>query len=185
MVQYVDVVPTLIDAAGGKSPDNLDGRSFLGVLTGRTDKHSDVVYGVHTTAGIIAATEGGYPVRSIRDGKNKYIMNLRHTATFRNTLIVSDRGNYWKSWVEKAKTDAFAAKRVKLYLDRPAEEFYDIVKDPHELNNLAGEARYRPIMDAMKKKLLAWMDRQGDKGLETELAYRRRKKNRKREKLKK
>ena len=174
MVQYVDVTPTLVDAAGGKIPEGLDGRSFLQVLLGKTDKHNDVVYGVHTTAHIISATPGGYPVRSIRDEKYKYIRNLRHTATFRNTMIVSDRENFWKSWVEKAQTDKFAAKRVNGYLNRPAEELYDIEIDPHELNNLSTDNKYRPIMDAMGKKLQAWMDQQGDKGLETELGYKKR-----------
>jgi uncharacterized sulfatase len=178
MVQYVDITPTLVDAAGGEVPDGLDGRSFLPVLVGKTDKHNDVVYGVHTTAGIIAATPGGYPVRSIRDEKYKYIRNLRHTATFRNTMIVSDRAGFWKSWVRKAQGDEFAARRVNGYLNRPAEEFYDIVNDPHELKNLAAEAKYRPIMDAMGKKLQAWMDQQGDKGLATELSYKGRKKPR-------
>ena len=178
MVQYVDVTPTLIDAAAGEIPEGLDGRSFLQVLLGKTDKHNDVVYGVHTTAGIIAATPGGYPVRSIRDEKYKYIRNLRHTATFRNTMIASDRAGFWKSWVRKARTDEFAARRVNGYLNRPAEEFYDIVNDPHELNNLAGDRKYRTIMDAMGKKLQAWMDQQGDKGLATELGYKGRKKPR-------
>jgi len=173
MVQYVDVTPTLVDAAGGKIPEGLDGRSFLQVLRGKTDKHNELVYGVHTTAHIISATPGGYPVRSIRDEKYKYIRNLRHTATFRNTMIVSDKENFWKSWVRKAKTDDFAAKRVNGYLNRPAEEFYDIVNDPHELNNLSSDKKYRPIMDAMGKKLQAWMDQQGDKGLETELGYKK------------
>jgi len=173
MVQYVDVTPTLVDAAGGAVPEGLDGRSFLQVLLGKTDKHNDVVYGVHTTAHIISATPGGYPVRSIRDEKYKYIKNLRHTATFRNTMIVSDRENFWKSWVEKAKTDKFAARRVNGYLNRPAEELYDIEIDPHELNNLSADKKYRPIMDAMGKKLQAWMDQQGDKGLETELGYKK------------
>ena len=176
MVQYVDVTPTLVAAAGGPVPEGLDGRSFLQVLLGKIDKHNDVVYGVHTTTKIISATEGGYPIRSIRDEKYKYIRNLRHTATFRNTLIVSDKENIWKPWVEKAKSDQFAAKRVSGYLNRPAEELYDIVKDPHELNNLSADKKYRPIMDALGKKLQAWMDQQGDKGLETELGYNSRKK---------
>jgi len=178
MVQYVDVTPTLVEAAGGKTPDGLDGKSFLQVLLGKTDKHNDLVYGVHTTAKIISATPGGYPIRSVRDEKYKYIRNLRHEATFRNTLIVSDKENIWKPWVEKAKTDKFAAKRVSGYLNRPAEELYDIVNDPHELNNLSGDEKYRPIMDAMDKKLKDWMDQQGDKGLETELGYKSRKKPR-------
>ncbi len=169
MVQYVDIVPTLIAAAGGKPVEGLDGRSFLPVLLGKTDKHADVVYGVHTTRGIIAGTPEGYPIRSIRTGTHKYIMNLNHEAPFHNVLIRGDSGGYWRSWVEAAKTDPKAAKLVKWYQHRPAEELYDIVKDPYELNNLAGDPANRELMDGLRKKLEAWMDQQGDKGLETEL----------------
>ena len=56
MVHYVDVTPTCIEAAGGELASGLDGRSFLPVLRGETDRHRDVVYGVHTTRGIINGT---------------------------------------------------------------------------------------------------------------------------------
>jgi uncharacterized sulfatase len=71
MTQYVDVVPTLIEAGGGKPeqietgrPDahddkGLDGKSFLGVLLGKTNEHRDYVYGVHTTRGIIRGSACG------------------------------------------------------------------------------------------------------------------------------
>jgi len=170
MVQYVDIVPTLIDAAGGDPVKDLDGRSFFPVLLGETDKHNDVVYGVHTTRGIIAATPEGYPVRSIRTETHKYIMNLNHEVAFHNTLIAGDRGGYWKSWIEAAKTDSKAAKLVEWYQRRPAEELYDIVNDPDELNNLSGDPANRELMDELRARLKAWMEQQGDKGLETELS---------------
>jgi N-sulfoglucosamine sulfohydrolase len=169
MVQYVDIVPTLIDAAGGKPVDGLDGRSFLPVLLGKTDKHNEVVYGVHTTRGIIAATPEGYPIRSIRTETHKYIMNLNHKAAFHNVLIKGDKSGYWNSWVEAAKTDPKAANLVERYQHRPAEEFYDIVRDPYELENLADDPTQRERMDELRQKLEGWMDQQGDKGLETEL----------------
>ena len=169
MVQYVDIVPTLIDAAGGEPVDGLDGRSFLPVLLGDTDEHNEVVYGVHTTRGIIAGTPEGYPIRSIRTGAHKYIMNLNHEAAFHNVLIKGDGGGYWNSWMEAAKTDPKAAALVKRYQHRPAEEFYDVVNDPYELNNLADDPANRQQMDELRKKLEAWMAQQGDKGLETEL----------------
>ena len=79
MVQYVDVVPTLVAAAGGKPVEGLDGRSFLGVLLGKTDKHNEYVYGVHTTRGIISGSEC-YPVRSVRSETFKYVRNLNHKS---------------------------------------------------------------------------------------------------------
>ena len=35
MIEYLDVLPTYIEAAGGKAPDVLDGKSLLDVLTGK------------------------------------------------------------------------------------------------------------------------------------------------------
>ena len=173
MVQYVDVVPTLVAAAGGKVPEGLDGRSFLQVLLGKTDKHNDYVYGAHTTRGIISGSEC-YPVRSVRSETFKYIRNLNYKTTFRNTLIVSDKANYWRSWVAAAKTDKKIAKLVTLYQNRPAEELYDIVKDPYELTNLAGEAAHAKTKAALSRKLDEWMARQGDKGNATEMKARQR-----------
>ena len=173
MVQYVDVVPTLVHAAGGKPIDGLDGRSFLPVLLGKTDKHSDYVYGAHTTRGIIAGS-ACYPVRSVRSETHKYIRNLNHKIAFRNTLIVSDKANYWRSWVAAAKTDKTIAKLVNMYQHRPAEELYDIVKDPFELNNLAADPAHAKVKAALSAKLDAWMKQQGDEGNATEMKARQR-----------
>ncbi len=170
LVQYVDIVPTLIAAAGGAPIDGLDGRSFLPVLLGETDRHHDVVFGVHTTRGIIAATPEGYPIRSIRTATHKYIMNLNHEAAFHNVLIQGDKGGYWDSWVAAARTDPQAARLVEQYQRRLAEEFYDVVNDPYELNNLADDPANRAQMDELRAQLHAWMEQQGDRGLETELA---------------
>jgi uncharacterized sulfatase len=168
MVQYVDVTPTLVEAAGGQAIPGLDGLNFLAVLRGRRNSHRDVTYGVHTTRGIIAGSEC-YPIRSIRTATHKYIMNLSHEAEFSNIVTKRDRSGIWKSWVEKAETDADAAHKVGMYVRRPAEELYDLQRDPYELSNLAADPKYRPLIDLLKKQLLAWMDQQGDKGTETEM----------------
>jgi uncharacterized sulfatase len=196
MVQYVDVLPTLVEAAGGDPAKidtglagapgggrGFDGRSFLGVLLGKTDVHNKYVFGVHTTQGIIAGNP--YPIRSIRDGKYKYIMNLMPEATFQNTVTEQDGQGYWAAWKRDAATDPRAGALVQKYQKRPAEEFYDVEKDPLEQKNLAADPSRRARMDAMKRELLAWMAQQGDRGVETELAASERRSGRKRAREKK
>jgi uncharacterized sulfatase len=182
MVQYVDVVPTLIEAAGGDptaidtgrehGPDGgrgFDGRSFLPVLLGKREKHHDVVYGAHTTRGIINGSPS-YPIRSIRTETHKLIWNLQHDAQFQNVLIGGrDKGGYWLSWVEKAKTDATAARFVDGYQRRPEFELYDLREDPYELQNLANHLEHRRLRDSLWERLKTWMRQQGDRGIETEL----------------
>jgi len=170
MIQYVDVVPTLVEAAGGEVPKGLDGRSFLPVLLGKADQHNDAVFGVHTTRGILFGTPC-YPIRSIRTESHRLIWNLNHTETFRNiTIAQGDRGGYWLSWLERAKTDANARKLVDLYTTRPELELYDVRKDPYELENLADDPRHAQRRDHLLSRLKKWMKQQGDRGIETELA---------------
>ena len=190
LVQYVDILPTLVEAAGGKpnsintgrpgAPDGgrgFDGRSFLSVLDGKAKSHNKYVYGVHTTKGIIAGKP--YPIRSVRVARYRYIRNLMSKATFQNIVTERDANGYWKAWIRDAKTDPKAARLVKRYRRRPAEELYDLEKDPHELHNLAGDPKHAERIRQMRGKLTAWMKQQGDAGVQTELAVTRRRKKRK------
>ena len=56
-----------------------------------------------------------------------------------------------------------------MYVRRPAEELYDCEKDPYELNNLAGESKYRKMMNSFQRRLFLWMNEQRDKGIVTEM----------------
>ena len=49
LVEYCDVAPTFLEAAGAQVPDTMDGRSFLAVLEGRADEHKQYTFGIHTT----------------------------------------------------------------------------------------------------------------------------------------
>jgi uncharacterized sulfatase len=167
MVQGVDWLPTLLEAAGGKAPEGIDGRSFLPVLLGQSNKHADVVYGVHTTRGIINGA-ACYPIRSIRTETHKLILNLNHMARFK-CVVQGQRENYWDTWVEKAKTDASARRIVERYEHRPAVELYDVTGDPFEQNNLSARPEHKPRIEALTARLRDWMRQQGDRGVETEM----------------
>lgn len=49
MVSWVDLLPTLLEAAGGKTPQGIDGTSFLPVLLGRASSHREEIF-THTAA---------------------------------------------------------------------------------------------------------------------------------------
>ena len=61
MVSWVDLLPTLIDIAGGQPGDQIDGRSFKQVLTGQKDSHRDKIFTTHTGDG----NKNIYPIRSV------------------------------------------------------------------------------------------------------------------------
>ncbi|MDR1666832.1 MAG: sulfatase-like hydrolase/transferase [Bacteroidales bacterium] len=167
MCEYVDVTPTIIDIAGGKPPENPDGKSFLKVITGKTGKFKEAVYAIQTSRGIIAGPEY-YGIRSIRDARYRYILNLTPEITFR-CASTQKNDAVWASWLEKAQTDPFAQQQVQRYRQRPGEELYDVVNDPFQMNNLAGDPKMAKTLQSMRKKLEQWMLQQGDAGQETEL----------------
>ena len=169
MVQGVDALPTLIEAAGGDPKEyDFDGESYLAVLEGKTQRHADYVYGVHTTRGIIAGSEN-FPVRSVRDERYKLIWNPSYKEKFENIVTAGrDKAEYWMEWVELAKTDEKAAAAIERYQVRPEYEFYDLEADPWEMDNLVDASEHADHIAALKVKLEAFMEQQGDRGAETE-----------------
>jgi len=174
MVSLADLLPTLIEAAGGSSPNDLDGRSFLPVLTGERDEHRRVIFATHT-----GNDNGGpgianhCPARAIRTATHKYILNLRPERTFTTHITGCRPGSphylaFWDSWVEKAKTDEHAARLVDEYMHRPAEELYDLEEDPYERRNLAGDSSHAGLLRSLREQLAQFRSQQG----EPELSWR-------------
>ncbi|MEK6235529.1 MAG: sulfatase-like hydrolase/transferase, partial [Planctomycetales bacterium] len=166
MVEYVDVAPTFVAAAGGTPAKVLDGRSILPVLTGETDRHKDHVYGIMTTRGIINGSSS-YPIRTVRDQRYRLIWNLSHETKFTNACTKS---SYFQSMVAAAENgDAKAKELVHKYHHRPEYELFDCNSDPLEMTNLAGDSKLAEIQSRLKQKLSAWMKEQGDLGVQTEI----------------
>ncbi|MEW4486461.1 sulfatase [Thalassoglobus sp. JC818] len=171
MVEYIDLLPTFVEVAGGQPRDELDGRSFWPVLQGLTDEHKSVVYGLQTSRGIFNGPPH-YAIRSIRNDRFKLVLNLSHDQTFQNYVVGHP---FFLEWKEKAAAgDSHAAARVEAHGTRPPVEFYDIQLDPLEMTNLAEVPAYADDIETLREQLHAWMKSQGDHGLETEMqAYTR------------
>jgi len=177
MAQYVDIVPTLLDAVGvnpnsidtgindSKGYSGFDGESFVQALFGNTENHRDYTYGIQTTRGIIDGSEF-YPVRSIRSKKYRYIQNLSHESTFYNMITV--KHDIYKLWLSNARNKE-ELNWVKSYQKRPFEELYDLENDPFEKHNIAESPNMKDLKTELSFKLKRWMEQQGDKGLTTEM----------------
>ncbi|MDF1842720.1 MAG: sulfatase-like hydrolase/transferase [Rubripirellula sp.] len=166
MVEYVDVTPTFVELAGGKLPAELDGKSMVEVLRGNAQEHKEFVYGVMTTRGIINGNDS-YPIRSIRSRNHKLILNLNNSEPFTNACTKSRE---FQSIVRAAETGDLKAKQVvQRYQNRPAIEFYDVIADPLEMNNLADSSAHQQTIKQLKQQLYRWMESQGDRGAATEL----------------
>jgi N-sulfoglucosamine sulfohydrolase len=168
LVQYADVLPTLLDLAGAPSTSSEhDGSSFLPVLKGEKDSHREFVYGMHNNI-----PEGpAYPIRTITDGTWRYIRNLTPDELYIEKHLMGLQGKaalnnpYWATWVWDSQSNPKTYDLVKRYMHRPSEQLYRTVDDPFEMTNLAGDKDHSAVLNRLSKELDRWMVSQGDPGI--------------------
>jgi uncharacterized sulfatase len=166
LVQYADVLPTFVDAAGDVSKHAYDGTSFLPVLLGQKSTHRRFVYGMHNNI-----PEGpAYPIRTISDGQYRYIRNLKPDEIYIEKHLMGWSGDgklnnpYWATWVRDASASRHTYNMVKRYMHRPAEQLYHTAKDPYEMTNLANDPAAAVVKARLSAEIDRWMDTQGDPG---------------------
>ena len=181
MISSVDILPTLIEIAGGTAPPNIDGRSFLKQLKGSPSATHDAVFGTHSTLGLNIENLKPYGIRTIRTQQYRLIRNLHPQNTPRSFIteprpvkgslkylwqygvwVAPGLPKYWKSWLAIADSNAEAAARIDQYFNRPAVELYDIQNDPDELHNLAELPAFSAQVESLNQRLACWMRQQGD-----------------------
>jgi N-sulfoglucosamine sulfohydrolase len=159
MVSTVDILPTILDAAGAPSPPHkLHGTSLRPLLSDPKAKGREFLaaeFHFHG-AGIF------YPRRAIRDNRYKLIHNLRAGK------VKPPRGIDGDNAAAKSATDAPAEARQAFltYSDPPEYELYDLQTDPVEFHNLAGKQEHQTAESRLKKALLAWRKETADPALD-------------------
>lgn len=142
-VSHLDLLPTLIDVAGGTPAPPLEGKSLAGVFAGEAEVEPRPIF-----------TEKSYhdgydPMRAVRDDGLKYIRN------FAPGPLLPLARDLEESLTRQGMGDEHLA-------PRPDEELYDLVTDPDELHNLAGEPVRAPDLSRLAGLLHDWMVRTGD-----------------------
>ena len=160
MVSLIDLLPTFIEIGGGSSPEKIDGRSFAPLLAGETDTHRNAIFATHTGDGRINQS----PMRAVRTDRYKFILNLHPERKYETHIsrgVARDGRDYWDSWLAAAIDDESAKRVVTAYAHRPAEEFYDLKRDPHERRNLA-DSLPASLKKNLRVKLADWREQQGE-----------------------
>lgn len=147
LVSNVDITPTLLDAAGAQIPESIQGRSLLGLLRGSEQNGS-----VHNAIFSEKTYHEHYdPIRCLRTDRYKYIRNFAERPKL---VLPSD---VYNSPSRQANTDD-----ESLWTHRAEEEFYDIISDPHEQENLIDDPTLAETIASCRAQLIDWMEQTGD-----------------------
>jgi N-sulfoglucosamine sulfohydrolase len=161
MVSWIDITPTILDIAHASpaAAYKLPGRSLMPLLNQRHLAGWEQIFGSHCFHEI----NQYYPMRLVRTSRHAYILNLAHELSY---PIAGDVASS-PSWKTIAAGGAKLGKRsLPSYLNRPAEELYDIVNDPDQLINLAASADHRDTLKQMRETLREWRAATKDPWLE-------------------
>jgi N-sulfoglucosamine sulfohydrolase len=139
LVSQVDLHPTLCELAGVRVPDYVQGRSLLPLVRGEVDAVRDEVFAELTYH---VAYE---PQRAIRTERFKYIR--RFDDDLRPALANVDDG----------PTKTALLQRGWGRTPNAPEELYDLVLDPGEVCNRAGDPAYANERAALRAHLERWM----------------------------
>jgi uncharacterized sulfatase len=173
IAQYCDIVPTLVDAAGGTPSPDLDGKSLLPLIKGQTKTHRDRAYFLFNSR--VHKTKGNphFSTRAVTDGEYKFIWNFTPENLYTVNITTCDLtgkarpGDFsqiYPSMIDRMETDEHAKAMVNRLRSRPQYQLYDLKKDPYELNNLADKPEHSERIEKFKADLQGWMKEQGDDG---------------------
>ena len=158
LVSLIDLGPTTLNLAGAKVPEHVHGQAFLGP---NTPTPREYVYGARDRM-----DERYDIIRATRDKRYKYIRNYESFKTFYQYMNTPEKGALMQE-IRRVQSDGTASEGVAKFLasSKAIEELYDTQNDPHEMNNLAADPKYKKILDRMRKTHLAWVLETRDLGL--------------------
>jgi N-sulfoglucosamine sulfohydrolase len=176
LVTWADITPTVLEYCGVEPKpapvvrpgENLGhvqtngpaktykfhGRSFLQRIEGDPPSTSgdEEIYLSHTFHEIT----NYYPMRVVRSGKYKLILNIAHPLPFPFASDLQESPT-WQGVLQRGmESELYGRRTVRDYLHRPRLELFDLESDPHEVRNLADSPSHRETLKSLQTKLRAW-----------------------------
>ena len=165
LVSTVDLMPTLLEAAGAKPVENLPGRSLLPLLFDKPVEWRRYLFTEYHTH---AAEQNFYPQRTVRNERYKLIENLMPGRVNPGYAFTNDR------FPGAGIADAIAAaapvvREAYRLMRRPSRfELYDLKVDPYEFRNLASTTKHAATLAELQQQLTGWREQTEDPLLNAE-----------------
>ena len=158
LISFVDFAPTLLSMVEIKSPDYYQGFAFEGIFkTGKDRKY------IHAAADRF--DEHYDRIRAVRDKRYKYLRNYHPDKPYYLPLEYRERMNTMQELLRMKEIGELTDTQLQWFrLTKPNEELFDVHKDPHEINNLAGKAGHHSKLIELREECDRWLTSTGDKG---------------------
>ena len=158
LISSLDFGNTALNLAGLPAPPLTQGRAFLGE---NLSPQRDYIFGARDRM-----DERYDIIRSVRDKRYRYIRNYEPLKPYFQYMNTPEKGATMKELRRVAKTGKMPAAMKLFMADRkPVEEFYDLQNDPHEINNLAADPKYKEQLEKLRKVHKQWIKETRDLGL--------------------
>ncbi|MFO8009023.1 MAG: sulfatase, partial [Candidatus Brocadiia bacterium] len=148
MASHIDLFPTLCEYLEIEPPGWLQGVSLMPLLRGEAQEVREELF---AEVNYHAAYE---PMRCVRTPRWKYIRRFEERSG--PVLPNCDDSPTKELWLENGWADR----------EPPVEALYDLIFDPHEAHNLAGDAEHEGVLAEMRARLDTWMRETDDPLLE-------------------
>ncbi|PWJ59513.1 arylsulfatase A-like enzyme [Dyadobacter jejuensis] len=156
IVTFLDFAPTLLSLVGVQIPDYMQGTAFLGKQAGTPREYAHAFRG--------RMDERIDLSRSVRNKQYRYIRNYMPHKIYGQYLEY-----LWKAPSLGSCKREYDAGRLndiqsKFWQTKPAEELFDIEKDPHNVHNLAEDPEYAEVLNTMRQANHDWVIESNDIG---------------------
>lgn len=155
MVSWIDIAPTVLDWFSDKSKVELPGKSLLAIIGDEHDVDRNTVFASHSLHEI----DQYFPMRAVRTRRFLYISNLSYQLPYPVSGDVQ-QSKSWKSIVSNGSN--LGHRKMDDFLHRPAEELYDLIQDPEQINNIASDPAYEKDLKTMREQLREFREKTND-----------------------
>lgn len=157
LVKQIDILPSSLAYAGIPIPGNIQGVDIF------ANQYKKQKYVISTRDRCDETTE---IIRSVRTPEYRYIRNFLSYLPHAQRNQYKDGKEISKHMRVLFENGELNELQSRYYQpNRPTEELYDVVNDPHQINNLASISKYKKKLDELRIVLYNWMDETNDPGL--------------------
>lgn len=153
LINFIDFAPTLLSLLGQTAPSILHGQSFIN----NNEKRQYIHAAADRFDGVTDV------IRAVRNDRYKYIRNYRPEQNYYLPVAYRERIPTMKELL-RLRDDGQLNDTQALWFreNKPKEELYDCINDPHELNNLALDSKYTNKLKELSDEMDRWLQDIGD-----------------------